>query len=246
MTTGWQLPAPNQHRDPRRAGLATGAIVVGYAIFLGAIRAGLIPVPGSSYGDIGPSWADLGALWLTVAFALPGVIAGIAAVRRSGPLLITAGILCVCQAFIAFSGVALPFVVPGIYLVALGAGTASSPQAARAVLAGIGVFVLVLAAWVTSFALTETRCWTATEGPDGSFVYTDVPATDEMLYGETGVGGADTGSTAVASGCSGGASTVAGLGLGSLFLGTAVALTVWSTRPDRSRPEARRSSEASG
>lgn len=238
--SGWVLPAPEtaRHRDPRRLGLATGGVVIAYAIFLGAVRAGFVPIAGSSYGDIGPSNADLGALWLTVAFALPGVIAGIAADRRSGPLLITAGILCCCQAFIAFSGVALPFIVPGIYLVALGAGRAPATNAGRTMLAGLGVFVLVLAAWVTSFGLTETRCWTATREPDGTIVYIDVPATDEQLYGETGVGGtAEDGPTAFASGCNGGSPTAAGLGLAFFFAGTAVALTAWGARPHRPRAD---------
>jgi hypothetical protein len=234
--TGWVAQTPAKPRDPRVLGLATGAVVIGYAVFLGAIRAGFIRVPGSGSGDIGPSDADLGALWLTVAFALPGVIAAIAAVRRSGPLLITAGILCICQAFIAFSGVALPFVVPAIFLVALGAATAPGLHQRRAMLAGLGVFVLVLAGWVTALGLTETRCWTATEGPNGNLVYTDVPATNEMLYGESGVGGSVGGAsddpTEVASGCDGGSPTAAGLGLGFLFALTAVALTAWGSRPD--------------
>lgn len=241
--TGWVAPIP-QHRDPRRLGLVTGGVVVAYALFIGAIRAGFIHVAGSGSDNVGPSTADLGALWLTVALAVPGVIAGIAAVRRSGPLLIMAGVLCLGQAFIAFSGVALPFVVPAIYLVALGAGTAPSPHAGRAMLAGFGVFALVLAAWVTSLGLTETRCWTATEGPDGSLVYADVPATDDMLFGETEVGGAAGDTTVVGSGCSGGAPTAAGLGFGFFFVGTAVALTVWGTRPDRSRSDENRPSEA--
>ena len=100
---------------PRRSSSATPSSS-------GVNPAGVHPgVPGSGSGDIGPSDADIGALWLTVAFALPGVIAAIAAVRRqAGPLLITAGILCFGQAFIAFSGVALPFVVPAIYMIVLG------------------------------------------------------------------------------------------------------------------------------
>lgn len=185
--SGWQLPAEtSRHRDPRRVGLAAAAVVIGYAVFIGAIRAGFIRVAGSGGGDIGPSDADLGALWLTVAFALPGVIAGIAAARRSGPLLVTAGVLCLAQAFVAFSGIALPFVVPGIYLIALGARTAPGRDGHRATLAGLGVIVLVLAGWVAGLGLTETRCWVATLGPDGTYVYADVPATDEMLYGRIG------------------------------------------------------------
>ena len=147
MTTGWHLPTKGQRRDPRRLGLATAAVIVGYAVFVGAIRAGFIPVAGSRSGDIGPSSADLGALWLTAALAVPGLIAGIAVVRRSGALLVTAGVLCLGQAFIAFSGVTLPFVVPGIYLIVIGFGTAPGPHARRAMLAGTGVFVLVLVAW---------------------------------------------------------------------------------------------------
>lgn len=233
--SGWRLPSgTSKPRDPRRLGLATAAVVIGYAVFIGAIRAGFVRVAGSGSGDIGPSDADLGALWLTVAFALPGVIAAIAAERRSGPLLITAGVLCFGQALIAFSGVALPFVVPAVYLIALGARCAPSPDARRATLAGIGVIALVIAGWVAGLGLTETRCWVATQGPDGTYVYTDVPATDEMLYGESGVGGAvggaSDGPTQVASGCDGGSPTVAGVGLGFLFASAAVALTAWGSR----------------
>jgi hypothetical protein len=224
MTTGWQLPTPRQHRDPRRVGLATGAVVIGYAIFVGAIRAGIVPVAGSGSGDVGPSDADLAALSLTLALALPGVIAGIGAVRRSGALLVAAGILCLGQAFLAFSGVTLPFVAPGIYLIALGAGTAPSRHPAREVLASIGALVLVAAGWAAMLGLTETRCWVATQGAGGELVYAEVPtsAAEGVVLDET----------QVAAGCEGGSPTTVGLTLSFVLVAVAVALAAWGARPD--------------
>jgi hypothetical protein len=210
------------HRDPRRLGIATGAVVVGYALFLGAIRAGLIPVAGSDAGDVGPPDADLGALWLTVALALPGLIAGIAAIRRSGPLLVTAGVLCLGQASIAFSGVTLPFIAPGIYLIVLGVRTAAGAHHGREIIAGLCIFVLVAASWVTALGLTETRCWVATRGMDDQLVYTDVPEAETAVLD----------GSQVAAGCDGGSPTTAGLALGFVFAVSALALTAWGTRPD--------------
>ncbi len=204
-----------------------GAIVIVYAVFVGGIRAGFVKVAGSSAGEIGPNRADLGALWFIAALALPGLIAAIAATRRSGALLITAGVLCLAQSVIAFSGVTLPFAVPGAVLIALGvdAGSRSAPQ--RATLAGLGVFVLVIAGWVVGLGLTETRCWVATQGPDGVLVYADVPDTGDVALGETEVG----------AGCDGGEPTAAGLGLGFVFGATAIALAAWGTRPSARRAD---------
>jgi hypothetical protein len=222
--TGWVPPTPRQPRDPRRLGLATAAVIVGYALFIGAIRAGFIPVAGSGSGDIGPSTADLGALWLTVALAMPGAIAAIAASRRSGALLIAAGILCLGQAFIAFSGVTLPFIAPAIYLVALGAGTAPSRHTDRERLVGLGVLVLMAAAWAATLGLTETTCWVATRGPGDQLVYTGVPATaaDAVVLD----------ATKVAAGCDGGSLSTAGFTLGMILAATAIALAAWGTRQD--------------
>jgi hypothetical protein len=226
--------------DPRRLGVATGAVVMAYALFLGAVRAGLVPIPGSSHGDVGPSHADLGALWLTAQLALPGVIAIIGALRRSGPMLIAAGALCMGQSVIAFSGVTLPFLVPAIALIVLGGRTAKVPGRRRESIAAAVIVALAVSAFIVGFTMTETSCWTATRAADGTLVYADVP--ERSADPETGVGGVTLDEITVASGCGGGALTPAGAALALLLDALAVAVALWGT----SRPAALRPPPSSG
>jgi len=213
-----------------RLGLATSAIVIGYAVVIGAIRAGVLRVQGSGAGDIGPSDADIGALWLTLAFAAPGVIGAIGSVRHRGWLLTTAGILCIGQSIVAFSGVAIPFVIPGIVLLPLGS-RAPGRVGRRSVAFGATIVGLVIASWVAGLGMTETRCWTATRGPDGTLVYADAP--DLEANPETGEGGTALDGITIAEGCDGGVLTASGAVVGIALLGAAGALAAVASRDVR-------------
>jgi hypothetical protein len=224
--SGWGKPAGGAtwHHDPRRLGLATAVVVIGYALFLGAIAAGVVPIPASTYGDPGPRHSLYG-IWLAISLAVPGVVAAIGASRRSGPLLVAAGVMCVAQSLIAISGAALPFVVPAVYLIVLGTNTRPRVTSRREVFVGIGIVVVVAANWLVRFSLTETQCWTATEGPAGDLIYTDAPESATQVLDDV----------IVAAGCQGGTPTPVGIAVSSMFLGSAVGLALWGSRRDGGR-----------
>jgi hypothetical protein len=156
---------------------------------------------------------------LAAMFLLPAVIAAIGAIRRSRALLIAAGVLCLAQSFVAFSGVTIPFVVPAILLLAIGAGGGGqSENPVRERVGGVAVVILGLAMWVAPYALAETACWVARPGPDGSVVYSSIPVTDTVTLAPTDLG----------SGCDGGTITLQGAALGAVFGIGAVAIAVAS------------------
>jgi hypothetical protein len=170
---------------------------------------------------------------------VPGVLAVIGTLRRSGSVLIAAGLLCIAQAVISF--VALPFAVVGFVLLALGAEALGVRASWRSVLGGIFVIALGLAAWVAPFALTETSCWVARSGPAGTLVYAPIPV-PENATGESGSGSVELrldGST-VASGCDSGALTLQGAALAVVFGIGAVAVAALASRTAPLIPDARR------
>ena len=140
-------------------------------------------------------------------FLLPAFVAAIGASRRSGPILIAAGVLCLAQSWVSFSGVTLPFLVPAFLLLALGARSDGTKASRRAMVGGVVVVLLGFAMWVAPYALTETTCWIARPGPDGSVVYTSIPVTDTVTLETTDLG----------SGCDGGTITAQGAALSTVF-----------------------------
>jgi len=204
-------------RDPRRLGLGAAAIIAGYALVVAAISAG------ATSGELGPPDFVPTPIRLAAMFLLPAVIAAIGAVRRSQPLLVAAGVLCLAQSFIAFSGVTIPFVVPAILLLVVGGGPAGQrPTTNRERVGGVAVVLLGLAMWVAPYSLTETTCWVARPGPDGSVVYSPIPVTDTVTLGPTDLG----------SGCDGGTVTAQGAALAAVFGIGAVAVALFaSTAP---------------
>ena len=126
---------------------------------------------------------------------IPAAIAAIGAIRRSHLLLIAAGTLAIFpQSVIAFSGITLPFLVPAFLLLALGAEGRETRLPGRALLGGLLVIVLGVAAWVAPFALSETACWVARQASDGTVVYSPIPVSDTLSVG----------AGEIASGCDGG------------------------------------------
>jgi hypothetical protein len=211
-------------RDPRRLGLAAAAIIAGYSLVVGAIMAGLIDMGGSD--EFRPPATVLRSVTLFGLFLLPAVIAAIGAIRRSRPVLVAAGVLALGQSFIAFSGVTIPFVVPAVLLIALGASGSGAVAPRRAVIGAIAVIALGVGAWVVPLALTETSCWVARTGPDGSIVYAQTQVSDTSTLGPGDL----------ASGCDGGSFTLQGVGLAAVLgIGAAGMAVLAATEPPRTR-----------
>jgi len=219
MTTDPALPGRSRDRDPRRSGLGAAGIIAGYAVVVGAISAGWI-------GDLGgdqssPPQAALRPLLLVGLFLLPAVVAAIGAIRRSRPLLIAAGVLTLGQSFIAFTGVTIPFVVPAILLIALGADGRGTTATRRSMIGALAVVVLGIAAWIVPFALSETTCWIARSGPEGTIVYSQMPVTDTSTLAPGDL----------AAGCDGGSFTLQGVGLAAVLGIGAAAMAVLASAP---------------
>lgn len=161
---------------------------------------------------------------LAILLGLPAALAAIAALHASRPLLIAAGALCLLQSFVSFGGVTLGFVIPAVLLIALGlergTGGPARGMRRREWVAGLLVMALGVAAWIAPFARTETVCWVARSGPDGSLVYTQVPESDTMTLGLNDLAG----------GCDGGAFTIEGLLLGGVLAIGAVAMAGLAAR----------------
>lgn len=210
---------PDQHGTIRlrRIGLAPAWIIIGYGLFVA-----LVPLIQQDRGPT-PPWQIYRPIALFGLFAVPAVVAGIGAIRGVRPLLIAAGAICLMQAYIAFSGVTIGFVVPAILLLVLGAGETWSEGARPsrdALFAGVAVIVLTIGAWVSLFALTEEICWMASPAPDGTLVYEQVPATDVMTLGPGQTAG----------GCDGGALTVQGMSVSAVLAIGAIAFAA-AARP---------------
>ena len=125
---------------------------------------------------------------LAVLLLLPAVIAAIGAMRRSRPILIAAGVLCLAQSFVAFSGVTIPFIIPAFLLLALGVRSDGTAASRRATVGGVAVVLLGFSMWVAPFSLTETTCWITETRADGAIVSRQVPETEMQTLGPTEVG----------------------------------------------------------
>jgi len=204
----------------RRLGLEAAAIIAAYAVVVGAISA---VAGGAGPGEFSPPETVPRPIFLAILLMVPAAVGVIGAIGLSRPVLIAAGILCLAQSFLAFSGVTIPFAVPAFLLVAVGSRARAIDTSWRAAIAGIVIVFLGVAALVTPFALTQTTCWVARAGPDGSVVYTQTPATNTdsgtLNLGDLG------------SGCGSGRLTVEGVGL-AVVLGIA-AIGVAAVASDR-------------
>lgn len=142
---------------------------------------------------------------IALLLGLPAGIALIGALRAARPMFFAAGVLCLLQSVVAFSGVTLGFVIPGIVLVALSLERAApatpTRSSSRAWLAGLLVVGLGIAAWLVPFATSENVCWIARAGTDGKPVHTRIAETNTFSLGPDDLGG----------GCDGGSFTLPGL-----------------------------------
>ncbi|HKG20027.1 MAG TPA: hypothetical protein VKB00_09830, partial [Candidatus Limnocylindrales bacterium] len=81
--------------------------------------------------------------------------------------------------------------VIGILLLALFAGLAASRRPGRPpvrllradAIRGAAIVCLVVGAWMTSFALTETTCWSGRQEADGSITWRRIAVTNELSVG---------------------------------------------------------------
>src|SRR5206468_9766942 len=123
------------------------------------------------HNDPRPPWWIYRPIALFVLFSVPAAIAAIGAVGGRRSLVIAAGVICLAQAYIAFSGVTLGFMVPALILLTLAAGQrwpAMTLETRSALTAAIVVVALTGGAWVASLGLTEEVCWSSTRAADGS------------------------------------------------------------------------------
>jgi hypothetical protein len=195
------VPSDTRTRDPRRLGLAGAAIIGGYACAVGLISAN------AGATDMGPPDVVPRPVILALLLMVPAAVAAIGAWRRSGPILVAAGLLCLAQAFIAFSGVTIPFVIPAILLLWLGGRMSATPHARRAGVGAMLVIALGIGSWFALLGMTETVCWVARDDGDGKLVYSQIPITDTFTMGIEDV----------ASGCDGGALTTQGIALAAIL-----------------------------
>ena len=196
----------------KRMALLGSAVILVYGLFVALL-------PFALYDDPRPPWWIYRPIALFGLFGVPAVVASIGAVRGSRSLLVAAGVLCLLQAYIAFSGVTIGFIVPAILLLVLG-GSDSWPDAARVsravLLASVAVIVLTVGAWVSLFALTEPRCYVISRTAGGALVTTEVPATDRTMHGPIQIQGEG-------SGCSSAELTVEGMGMSAVLAIGAIA-----------------------
>ena len=200
-------------RDPLRLGLAAAAIIAGYALVVAAISAN------AAAGELQAQETVPAPVRLAVLFLLPAFVAAIGAIRRSRPILVAAGVLCLAQSFVAFSGVTFPFLVPAFVLLALGARSDCTRSPWRARVGGVVVVLLGFAMWVAPFTMTETTCWVVETGADGTLNSRQVPETETHTLGPTDV----------AAGCDGGTVTTQGVALAAVFWIGAVAIAAFAS-----------------
>jgi hypothetical protein len=169
--------------------------------------------------ELGPPTLVPGPILSSILLSVPAIIAAIAAARESPLMLVIAGVLALMQSFVAFSGATLGFLLPGLLLLYLGAREGRVPQRERASLrqrlTGMIVICCLASAWVVATGMTETVCWMAREGTDGTLVYRRIPETNVIHVGPTEFAG----------GCDSGVPTVEGLMISSVLLAGAIALT---------------------
>jgi hypothetical protein len=179
--------------------------------------------------ELGPPALVSGPLLSAVFLSVPAIIAAIAAARGSPLMLVIAGVISLMQSFVAFSGATLGFLLPSLLLLYLGVREDRSREhelaSLRQRLTGILVICCLASAWVVALGMTETVCWTAQEGTDGTLVYRRIPETNVIHVGPSEVGG----------GCDSGVSTEEGLMTSGILIAGAIALAWLAASPDVAR-----------
>jgi hypothetical protein len=134
--------------------LVAAGIALAFAALLAAFMASQ---PNDPPNALIPRWVVIGGL-----FALPGTIGLIGALRKRRAVIVAAGLLCFGQAFLAFSLVTIPFLIPAVVLLSLGAAGASPSVRGGAV--GFGIVALGIAGWAGALGMTQEICWQSANG----------------------------------------------------------------------------------
>lgn len=199
----------------RRLGFVVAATIGVLAVAIAAIP--LIQAGGSRELE-GPALVPR-PIVIAILLGLPAGLAAIAASRDSRPMFIGAGVVCLLQSIVgALSGVTFVFLIPAVLLIGLGLEETQDPWSKvtrrRAWVGGTLVVAMGIAAWIMLFATSETVCWIARAGIDGTPVYTRIPVSDTMSLGPGDVAG----------GCVGGTFTMQGLLVGAVLAIGALAM----------------------
>jgi hypothetical protein len=174
----------------RRLGWIAGGGVI-------AISAAIV-VLGRSTDELQPPLVVSRALVSAVLLAAPGLIGMIGVATGRRPVLVAAGVLCLFQSWISFSGVTLAYLVPALVFLrsaADGSRSTSGPirpirvqiavprVAVAAAIRGVGIVVVVITSWFASFAMTETTCWVGRGTPGGDITWERIPPTNTLTLG---------------------------------------------------------------
>ncbi len=206
------------------------AFMSGLAVMAFALA---ILVLARSQGGQEPPQAESRGLASVVLLATPGLIGWIGAWTRRPTVVVAAGVLCLLQSVVAFSGVTLVYLLPavgflraatdlggssprprpvllllgailavpiavavvlstgilGVLLLAAIAGVAASRSGRRqrpslttgGAARGVAIVVLVVSAWLATFAATETTCWVGRTEPDGAMTWEQIPVTTTLV-----------------------------------------------------------------
>ena len=228
-----------------------------------------------SQGGLEPPQADSRGLASVLLLAAPGLIGLIGAWGRRPTVVVAAGVICLLQSVVAFSGVTLVYLLPaigflraaiddggspsparpaflivgailavpiavavvlstgilGVLLLVLAGGLAASRSGSRrerrlttrAAARGLAIVILVVGAWLATFAATETECWVGRTEPGGAVAWEQIPATHTLVLDE-GI---------TVSTCASGIPTPAALLVASLLIAAAIGVAAF---PPRLRP----------
>lgn len=167
---------------------------------------------------------------LLIVFALPGLVGLIGVRARRPALLVASGLASSIGSFVAFSGVALIFLIPALLFLAGAAQLSRAPAAAAAregvagaatqLVLAAAIAVLILGAGSATLLLTDSACWTTFRTPTGMRIETGPFTTGEIAMPLD----------AEATSCSTGLLSARGVGLGAALGGAALGLALLAAR----------------
>jgi hypothetical protein len=232
-----------------------------------------------SQGGPEPPLAASRGLASVVLLAAPGLIGLLGAWTRRPTVVVAAGVLCLLQSVVAFSGVTLVYLLPaigflraatdnggpsssrprpvllllaailavpiavavvlltgilGVLLLATVAGVAASrsrsgPRPGISTVGaalGVAIVILVVGAWLATFAATETTCWVGRTEPGGAMTWQQIPVTNTLMVP----------ADATISTCASGQPTSAALVVASLLIAAALGVAALPFKRGRLDP----------